>query len=73
MGAPVSECVSCICNCVCVPECICGERVYLRVSASTYLGVSVTAHICTRVGVRVFHVCCVYKDLYCVGVCVLRI
>lgn len=46
---------------------------YLRVSADEYLGVSVTARVCACVGIRVFHVCCVYKDLYRVGVCVLRI
>ena len=38
-------------------------------SACAYLGGSVTA----RVRVRVFRVCCVYKDLYCVGVCVQKI
>lgn len=45
---------------------------YLRVSADAYLGVSVTARLCACAGSRVFHVCCVYEDLCCVSVCVLR-
>ena len=45
-----------------------GARVSLRVSACAYLCECVTALVC----VLDFHECCVFKDLYCVGACVLR-
>lgn len=79
MGAPVSDCVvrayRNVYLCLCVRLCMyfSGERLYLRVSAGQYLDVSVTVLIRVRVGVRAFHGYCVYKDLCCLGVCVLRI
>lgn len=49
--------------------CLGGERVCLRVSACAYLCECGTRRVC----VLDFHECCVFKDLYCVGACVLKI
>lgn len=63
------------CVCIRISVCISGRVWVVKGGCGICLRVSACPYLCEcdNARVLVFHVCCVYKDLCCVGVGVLRI